>query len=267
VTVSGLGRVRGSRRTAAFAAPRPQGTFSVAVLSASYGDPMRAGDTYYGVNNENTCYINTKHPDVRACHAEEYCRGRRCPAALKGTEMTAVLIAVIIVVGLVALVDLVLTYGLIRRVNSIQAQPHSIDHGLVPIAGHRIREFVAKATDNREITEREFEGLETFAVFVMVGCGPCHRVAEELSQMAPPELPLLLFIASSQGKDDEAARIAAQVPFAAAVCVIESTGAVTEAFGVSGFPTVIRVGDGIVRATGLSLDSVGVGGAVTAGVR
>jgi hypothetical protein len=30
----------------------PQGTFSVAVLSASYGDPMRAGNTYYRVNNK-----------------------------------------------------------------------------------------------------------------------------------------------------------------------------------------------------------------------
>jgi hypothetical protein len=42
--------------------------------------------------------------------------------------MAAVLIAVIIVVGLIALVDLVLTFGLIRRVNSIrhraeQAEP------------------------------------------------------------------------------------------------------------------------------------------------
>jgi hypothetical protein len=181
--------------------------------------------------------------------------------------MTAVLIAIIIVVGLIALVDLVLTYGLIRRVNSIQAQPHSIDPGLVPAAGHRIGDFVAKATDNREITEREFKGLETFAAFVMVGCGPCHRLAEELSQMAPPELPLLLFIASSQGADEEVARIAAQVPFAAAVCVVEPTGAVTEAFGVSGFPTVIRVGEGTVRATGLSLESVRVGRAVTVGAR
>jgi hypothetical protein len=181
--------------------------------------------------------------------------------------MTAVLIAVIIVVGLIALVNLGLTYALIRRVNAIQAQPQSIDYGLIPAAGHRIGDFAARATDNREITEREFKGPDTFAAFVMVGCGPCHRLAEELSQMAPPELPLLLFIASGQGEDEEAARIAAQVPFAAAVCVIESTGAVVEAFGLSGFPTVARVGEGIVRATGLSLDSVRVGGAVTAGAR
>jgi hypothetical protein len=181
--------------------------------------------------------------------------------------MTAVLIATIIIVGLIALVDLVLTYGLIRRVNSIQAESRSIDNGLVPAVGHRIGDFVAETTDDREITEREFQSPDTFAVFVMVGCGPCHRLAEELSRMAPPESPLLLFIASSQGAEEEAARIAAKVPFAAAVCVIDSTGDVTEAFGVSGFPTVIRVGEGIVRATGLSLDSVGVGGAVTAGAR
>jgi hypothetical protein len=181
--------------------------------------------------------------------------------------MTAVLIAVIIVVGLVALIDLGLTYALIRRVNAIQAQPYSFNHGLVPVVGHRIGDFATKATDNREITEREFKGSETFAAFVMVGCGPCHRLTEELSQMAPPELPLLLFIASSEGADEEIARIAAQVPFAAAVCVIESTGAVTEAFGVDGFPTAIRVGEGVVRATGLSVDSVRVGRAVTAGAR
>jgi hypothetical protein len=181
--------------------------------------------------------------------------------------MTAVLIALVVVVGLIALVDLALTYGLIRRVNSIQAQPHSIDSGLIPAVGHRIGEFVATATDNREITQREFKGRETFAAFAMVGCGPCHRLAEELSQMAPPELPLMLFIASGQGEEEEAARIAARVPFAAAVCVIESTGAVTEAFGVDGFPTVIRVGDGVVRATGLSLDSVRAGVPVTAGAR
>jgi hypothetical protein len=181
--------------------------------------------------------------------------------------MTAVLIAVITVVGLIALVDLVLTYGLIRRVNSIQAQPHSTDHGLEPAVGHRIGDFAASASDNREITEREFKGSEIFAVFVMVGCGPCHRLTEELSRVAPPEMPLLLFIASSPGEDEETARIAAQVPFAAAVCVIEATGVVTEAFGVTGFPTVIRAGESIVRATGLSLASVQTRRAVTAAAR
>jgi hypothetical protein len=74
---------------------------------------------------------------------EEYWPERRSPAALKGAEMTAVLIAEIIVVGLVALIDLALTYALIRRVNAIQAPPYSFDHGLVPVVGHRIGDFAS----------------------------------------------------------------------------------------------------------------------------
>ena len=67
---------------------------------------------------------------------------------------------------------------------------------------------------------------------------------------------LLFFIAQSPGEEDETAKIAAAVPFAAAACIVEPEGAVTRAFDVSGFPTVVRIEDGIARAAEKSIGAV-----------
>jgi hypothetical protein len=180
--------------------------------------------------------------------------------------MTSVLLVVIVLVGLIALVDLTLTYALIRRVNAIQSHPHIGESAFTPKSGYRIGGFVAPAAGGREVTEQDLLGRTTLVAFVMPGCAPCHLLTDELSQMAPPEVPLLLFIAKAPGEDDEAAKMAAAVPFAAAVCVIEPHGAVAQAFDISGFPTVTRIEGGIARASGISIAAVW-DGRKTVGVR
>jgi thiol-disulfide isomerase/thioredoxin len=180
--------------------------------------------------------------------------------------MTAVLLVIIVLVGLIAVVDLMLTYALVRRVNAIQSDPHIGDNAFTPKSGYRIGGFITPTASGREVSDQDLLGRTTLAAFVMPKCPPCHLLTDELSQMTPPEVPLLLFIAKSPGEDYEAAKMAAAVPFAAAVCVIEPRGAIAQAFDVSGFPTVVRIEDGVARASGKSVGAVW-DGRKTAGVR
>ena len=85
--------------------------------------------------------------------------------------MIAVLLVVIVLVGLIALVDLTLTYGLIRRVNAIQSHPHADGSAFTPKSGYRIGGSVAPAIDGREVSDRDLLGRTTLVAFVMPKCG------------------------------------------------------------------------------------------------
>jgi hypothetical protein len=174
--------------------------------------------------------------------------------------VNAILLALLCVVGTIAILDLALTFAVIRRVNLIDPHGHGEQGGTdgywKPAVGHRVGEFLAPARDGRELTRRDLAGQTALATFVMTGCGTCHDLTEEISTAAPGSAPLLVFITTVPGEDEEAHRIAASAPSSAAVCFIESRGPVAQAFGISGFPTAIRLEDGVVRAVGGSLGSV-----------
>jgi hypothetical protein len=181
--------------------------------------------------------------------------------------MTALLPVIVALVGLVALIDLTLTYALIRRVNEIQSHGSGGGSGNThPEPGYRIGDFTAQTIDGLQVSEPDLQGRTILAAFIMTGCSACHRLTDELSQMLSLNIPLVLFVASTPGDDEEATRLTTITPLATSVCIIEPHGAVTEAFDISGFPTVIRIEDGVARATGMSIGSVR-GGRKAAGVR
>ena len=113
--------------------------------------------------------------------------------------MTAFLFVIVVLVGLIALVDLTLTYALIRRVNAIQSHPH-LDSAFTPKPGHQIGTFVASATSGHEVTDQDLEGRTTLVAFVMPKCSPCEVLTDELSRMAQPDVPLWLFVAQSRAR-------------------------------------------------------------------
>jgi hypothetical protein len=171
-----------------------------------------------------------------------------------------ILLALLCVVGAIAILDLALTFAVIRRVNQIDAHAHGEPGGgdgyWKPAIGYRIGEFLAPARDGRELVRRDLSGQTALATFVMTGCGTCHELTEEIRTAAPVGVPLLVFITVTPGRNEEAQQIAASAPSSAAVCFIDSRGPVAQAFGISGFPTAIRLEDGVVQAVGGSLGAV-----------
>ena len=91
----------------------------------------------------------------------------------------------------------------------------------------------------------------TLAVFLTTSCEPCRRAITELSTMPGPlPWPLYVVIIRTDADDDDALEVAGQMPAGSRVGVIAAAEAPLEAFGIDGYPTVLTIEDGIIRASG-----------------
>jgi hypothetical protein len=73
--------------------------------------------------------------------------------------MTALLLVIIVLVGLVALIDLTLIYALIRRVNEIQSNEYDGGSNYThPESGYRIGGFATQTIDGLQVSERDLQG-------------------------------------------------------------------------------------------------------------
>jgi len=118
--------------------------------------------------------------------------------------MIEILIAVVVVVGVLAAADLLLSFAVIRRLAALQSRMRA-GHGGdgSPAVGYRVEDFRVRLLAGGDFTRSDLEDTRAVVVLLMATCEP-----------------------------------------------------VIGAFGADGFPTVLALEDGLVRGSGLSLDSV-----------
>jgi hypothetical protein len=173
------------------------------------------------------------------------------------TAMIGVLTAVVVVVGVVATADLLLSFAVIRRVALLQSRPDHVTGGnSAPAIGHQVGDFSVQMMNGGHFTRADLSGGDAVVAFLMSGCDPCEATAAELRQMplALP-VPLYVLIVGTQ-LDDDVFEITMGMPDGARVGVVPAGDPVTSAFGLDGFPTVIALHDGVVRAVELRVSGV-----------
>ncbi|WP_329583966.1 hypothetical protein OG500_27030 [Kitasatospora sp. NBC_01250] len=155
----------------------------------------------------------------------------------------ALLTAAVVLVGLLGVLNLVLTYGVIRR---LRTQPPAGASGQRPpidaaSVGTTAQPFSVVTADGSELSR---EGLEpgTVVGFFAPGCEPCAellpRFVESVRRAGLPVERVLAVIADGLGKSDYANALA---PVARLVVDREAAKLVT-AFAVTGMPVVCQVG-------------------------
>lgn len=172
------------------------------------------------------------------------------------------LTAAVIVIGLLCLLDLVLSLGVIRRLrlhtdhlNRLLTGPARA--GAVPV-GTAIGDFTVTTTHGERITRESLSGHgaggSTLVGFFASGCQPC---AEQLPAFiayarSVPGPRRVLAVVDSDGVDqtDYVERLAE-----VARVVLEGPGeALQTAFGVDGFPMLYLIGEaGVVLAGGRAM--------------
>jgi thiol-disulfide isomerase/thioredoxin len=159
--------------------------------------------------------------------------------------MIPVLIAAVILVGIVGLLNLVLTVGVIRRLREhtlLLSNPTSIG-GVGPLAelGQEIDEF-STVTVNGEPLDRDGLLSETLVGFFTPDCQPCKERLPSFVDFARsmPGGPGRV-LAAVVGDGDEAAEMLAALRPVAQVVVEERGGPLVTAFRVRAFPTVVKV--------------------------
>ena len=172
--------------------------------------------------------------------------------------MIGVLTAIVVVVGVVAVADLLLSFAVIRRVAQLESRPKGITGGGgTPAAGFQVGDFSVETIAGDRFSRADLDDGDALVAFLMSGCQPCKATAAELRQMpSAPPVPLYVLIvdtelARSDGSGDDVFAIAEGMPEGARVAILPAGDPVIEAFGLDGFPTVVAVRDGVVRGAEL----------------
>lgn len=168
--------------------------------------------------------------------------------------MIGILMAVVVVLGVAVAADLVLSFAVIRRVAALQTRMKAGGgSGGSPAIGHEVGDFRAELLTGGVFTRADLAGERAIVAFLMTSCEPCKRAVAELRDLPDPlPLPLYVLITGTE-RDRDVLSVAAGMPASARVGEISAPDATSEAFGVDGFPTVLTVEDGTVRASGLSV--------------
>jgi hypothetical protein len=173
--------------------------------------------------------------------------------------MIPVLTAAVILVGVVAAADLLLSFAVVRRLAALQARGTGAGAGSsagAPAPGHLVGEFRVGLLDGGEFTADHLRQEAAVVAFLSPTCEPCRRAIEELTQLSVPlARPLYVLIAGS-AQDADLLAVARQMPAGARVAAIAHDDAVMRAFAADGYPTVVSTADGAVLAAGLRVADV-----------
>lgn len=165
--------------------------------------------------------------------------------------MQPVLVALVVLLGILAAANLLLTLALARRLAEVErtAAAGMRIEPRMPRVGAEVGRFSVQTADGARLTDARLRGGPTLVVFSFAGCDPCATVAEELRHTEfPPGLGLLVLVASAG--DQRKTLTAVDYPDAAEVVPVPPDCDVIDRFEVDAFPTLVLVEEGRITAVG-----------------
>jgi len=169
--------------------------------------------------------------------------------------MTGPVLGAIVLLGLLSLLNLLLTYGVVRRLREHEQRLGSTGAGGEPVPqlapGSRLPEFTAVATDGREITAGSLgTGVAFLGVFA-TKCRPCHeQLPRFLEAVSALDRDRVLVVINDDGDDREAlAALVSRAEAVARVVVAPTPNPLAAAIGVDTFPTMLMLDGGRVIAS------------------
>ncbi|MFI6456364.1 TlpA disulfide reductase family protein [Streptosporangium amethystogenes] len=188
------------------------------------------------------------------------------------------LTAAVVLVGMLCLLDLLLTFGVIRRLREHTTHLEKLlgdsrSGDPFPALGERVGEFAATTTDGEPVS-RDLLAGETVVAFFSPGCGPCREkvpVFVELARERALDRQQLLAVVVDETKEPvgtagtagtqpggvEAKEMAEALAPVARVVLEGEEHPVATAFTVHAFPAFCLVdAEGVVRAVTSDLDQL-----------
>lgn len=168
-------------------------------------------------------------------------------------------------IGLLTLVNVLFTLGVVRRLREHTAELAALRSGrtagsdsdaLALPAGSPVAAFAAESVDGRPVTIDAL-GDRLLVGFLSPHCAPCkERLAGFVEYAATRPAGRDAVLAVVIGTPEEAAGTVAQLRDVATVVVETDGGPVQQAFAVTGFPAFLLVQDGVVEASDFELTTV-----------
>lgn len=160
-----------------------------------------------------------------------------------------------IALAILALANLLLLLGVLSRLRLLHTAARArAPMDRLPEVGRAVRAFEVAATGGALVTDRAFAAGTTIVGFFTTGCRKCARIRAALVE-TPPAHPTIVMIHGDPG-DAETLAMGAALTHVGQIAYFEDLG-VARAFGVLGYPTLLRIEDGRITAAGRALEDVG----------
>jgi hypothetical protein len=176
--------------------------------------------------------------------------------------MIGILMAVVVLVGVVAGADLLLSFAVVRRLAVLESRvPVAAGGGpFVPPVGHQVGDFRVQLLTGGELSRADLAGRAVMVIFVSPSCKPCQQAIADLGTLPVPlPSPLYVLIGGFDQASDASGMLDDLPPGVHAGAVLPDDSC-NEAFGIDSYPTALAIEDGVVRANELRvsglLDSV-----------
>lgn len=188
--------------------------------------------------------------------------------------VTSYLFAAVVLVGIIGLLNLLLTFGVIRRLKehdvAIAARPHGGPDGelMLPV-GAPVGAFSTATVDGATVTQEVFADLSVVGFF-STDCAPCQERLPQFVDYAAAfpggrERVLVVVIAepapdapAADAEPPKVDRFVAQASAVARVVVEPHGGPVATAMSVQGFPVMAVIDGGTLVASGSTLNDIPV---------
>ena len=168
--------------------------------------------------------------------------------------MIGILIAVVVVVGIVAGADLLLSFAVVRRLAALEARIQGGGGSTSTAVGHEVGDFEVELLTGGVFTLADLMDGPSMVIFLTTTCEPCQAAIAELRELpAPLSFPMYVLI---NGTGQAVLNVAADLPPGTRVAEISATHPVMQAFGIDGWPSVLGIEDGIVRTSELKVSRV-----------
>jgi hypothetical protein len=173
--------------------------------------------------------------------------------------MNAGTLALSVIAVAISLFNLLLILGIVRRMRQtgLTIPPEYLEVESGPKPGASIPEFVVRTTVGDDADSAAFNVGRGLIAFLSVGCSACSAQLPLLAsyiarERIDPTRSLVFVSGDPDGVSDYATRASAF----ARVVVEDANGALTTAFGIRAFPTVLALHDGRVRANAPSVTAL-----------
>jgi hypothetical protein len=177
----------------------------------------------------------------------------------------SVALAVAILVGLLTVLNLALTVGVIRRMRAhtelLSARPKPVAVKVMAGPGERAKPFDAITVDGDLISDADLTGGRTLVGILANGCTSCEERRPEFIALAsrfPGGRDRVLAVLVSGGDDADVSAERASIEPIARLALQERPGiGITQALGVTGYPAfALFDADGTVLSSGTSVEDL-----------
>jgi hypothetical protein len=161
---------------------------------------------------------------------------------------------VVVVFGMVLVVHLLLTVGLIARVRTLQELVTGGARETLPRVGTRLTPFSIVAQDGSSVSDASLAEETTLVGFFTADCPWCEKALDALLKQ-PPKIPMVSFVVGA-GDEPKPQALAESLRKLGRVAYTTAGDAVHATFRPPAFPSLYRVEVGSFAAVGHAVSDV-----------